>query len=474
MMPRSLFDRLPLGLFRPLAAGTTAERNWQLLVALFEQAWAPGLAAPGEEIEKSRVVRLIEGQLILMGSVADAEDEAPDTPIAIRANDAYLYLRDAGWLTERRRGVRFMVTVRPVVAQFFDVLADFAERGPEFLGSKVQSIQANLRLAVDNTDGGALREAAQQCQRLLSHIANTGVQVFDLMEKLQKVGSVREFVQGFFENYIEKLFIADYLAIRTENHPLRHRAQIVSDAARCEHVEALSVPLIEWYTARLAGGDADRGRRLFQRDTATLRRLSDIENHLARLDAEIRSANQRALIYLEYKVRAPRSFDQLLVRACRGAAALTEDHIGLPAAAPLEPLSEQWVARPPSPSAAAVGSDLRREPPTLEARALDSLRKQMAASRRVTPLAVATYVARHLGRQDSTSSDALTIDSVLDLCCYQRLLLIASRQQASSDDARHDPFATMVPGLRIRFGDGFTDNAFMRHRRFHLQRVHAR
>lgn len=90
MMPRSLFDRLPLGLFRPLAAGTTAERNWRLLVALFEQDWAPGVAALGEEIEKSCVVRLIESQLILMGSAAHAEDEAPDTPIAIRANNAYL------------------------------------------------------------------------------------------------------------------------------------------------------------------------------------------------------------------------------------------------------------------------------------------------------------------------------------------------------------------------------------------------
>lgn len=470
--PPSLFERLPPGIFRPLAAGVNYQRNWTVLGLLFDQLWGAGLHSPGEEVEKPRVVRIIESHLIQAGPWTDDAGDPLETPPAILAANLYATLRDAGWLSERLRGVRLMTTVRPVVAQLYDTLADFAERGPEFLGSKVHSIHLNLRQVVEGKDsGGLFHEAARQAARLMSHIANTGVQVFDLMEKLQKVDTPREFIQGFFESYIQKIFIADYLSIRTDNHPLRHRAAIVSDAQRCAHVEELSTPLLQWYTDKLASGDAVRARRLFDRDVGTLLKLDSIEQHLARLDDEIRSANQRALVYLEYRVRAPRSFDQLLARACAGLAHLKEGHIALPAAAPLEPMGPEWLALPPRPPAETRPSEVIRAEPSIEDRALDALRKRMVEARLVTPIKLARYVARHLGEALDLPCEALTIGSIADFCCYQRLLLIAARQAAPSSSAEHDPYARMVPGLRVRFSPGReATSAFGRHRHFTVSR----
>ena len=91
--------------------------------------------------------------------------------------------------------------------------------------------------------------------------------------------------------------------------------EIIHDTLRCSHVEELLGPLQQWYIQKLASGDPVRGQRLFDRDVLRLMRLQDVEQHLKRLDDEIRAANQRALTYLEYKARAPRSFDALLAKA---------------------------------------------------------------------------------------------------------------------------------------------------------------
>jgi hypothetical protein len=199
-------------------------------------------------------------------------------------------------------------------------------------------------------------------------------------------------------------------------------------------------------------------------------RLQNVEQHLQRLDEEIRAANQRALVYLEYKARAPRSFDKLLAKACAGVITLDEEHIALPAALPIEPLGPQWLATPPRPPLANTGTLVTRSAPSIEALALDALRKRMIDARLVTPLVLASYVAVHLGSEQVVESDALNIASIRDLACYQRLLLIASRSAAPAAVVATDPFAQMVPGMRVRFADGMTANGYLRHRRFVIQR----
>ena len=71
-------------------------------------------------------------------------------------------------------------------------------------------------------------------------------------------------------------------------------------------------------------------------------------------------------------------------------------------------------------------------------------------------------------------SDQLQIETVSDLCCYQRLLLIASRNEAPLAAARQDPFVQMLPAVRIQFVDGpRTLNPYVEHRRFVIQREKA-
>ena len=116
------------------------------------------------------------------------------------------------------------------------------------------------------------------------------------------------------------------------------------------------------------------------------------------------------------------------------------------------------------------GSALHRAGPTPEALALDALRLRMVEARTVSPIKLAQYLARHLALTRHVTSDHLAIDSILDLSCYLRLLLIATRSQARPEFLKEDPYVRMVPRVRVAFTDGQTENPYVRHRRFVISR----
>lgn len=458
-----LFDRLPPELFRPLAAGNN-RRYWGLLCRLLEELWGDGGRSPGEEAPKPVVIRTIESLLV----ADDPWEEDLETPVAVRAHGVYNVFKDSGWLTQRRRGVLDTVTVRPVIAQFHTVLSDFAFQEPEFLGSKVRSIYLNLRAVASGEAGGdAFAEAARQSKRCMAHIANTGCRVHDLMDELVSRTSAREFVKGFFEEYVEKLFIADYSEIRTKDHPLQHRTAIVTTAIQFHHDDEKRASIVEWYRDKQTGGDLLKAEALYERDHRHLMRLRDVEDHLRRLDEEIRVANQRAMAFIEYKLRAPRNFDKLVARAISGANALPEGHISLPGAAGFVHASEYGLAKPRNAAKEIPATRLESRPPTAEQLAMESLRKLMAQNRMVKPVNLAKYVARHLDGDKPISSDVLSIDSINDLCCYQRLLLIASRADCPPKMRHNDPHLQMLKRVKVEFVPGMrTRNDYMEHQKF--------
>lgn len=457
-----LFDRLPPTLFRPLAAANN-RRYWALLSRLMEEMWGDGGRSPGEEAPKHVVVRAIESFL----AADDPWEEELDSPLAVRAYGIYSLLCDSGWLTQRRRGVVDHATVRPVIAQFYTVLVDFAHHEPEFLGSKVRSIFLNLREVAGGGAPELYPEAARQAKQVMAHIANTGCRVQDLMDELVTRTSAREFVRGFFEEYIEKVFIADYTEFRTHNHPLQHRAEIVRLAIDFQHEPLKRQALIDWYAQKQTSGDAARAELLYDRDTRLLLRLRDVEEHLRRLDEEIRIAHQRAMAYFEYKLRSPGSFDALIARALSAAAILKESHPALPNRTGTYHASGHGLAKPRQATRETVVTAVEQDPPTIEERAKEALRQRMNADRLVTPVKLAAYVARHLRGKASVSSDDLDIDTINDLCCYQRLLLIALRDHCPPGKRAQDVHLQMVPGMHVAFVPmGTTRNQHMEHQRF--------
>lgn len=466
-----LFDRLPGEIFRPLSA-VNNRRYWEVLYRLISEIWGDGGSSPGEEAQKSVVIRIIESYLVSNDPWEDDEGITPDTPTNIRAHGIYSKFRESGWLTQRRRGVLETVTIRPVVAQFFTVLCDFSFHEPEFLGSKVRSICLNLReIAAGKASGDAYSEAAQQAKRCMAHITNTGCRVHDLMDQLVAKASAREFVKGFFEEYVEKVFIADYSEIRTKDHPLQHRSEIIGMTLQFQHDHVIREKLITWYCEKQTRGDLIKAESLYERDTRLILRLREVEEHLRRLDDEIRIANQRAMAFIDYKLRAPKNFDKLVARAISASEVLTEGHVALPVASGKSHASGLGLAKPRQLAREPEATRLNRREPTVQELAMQMLRKRMADNRMVSPERLAQYLAKHLNGVASVTSDNLEITSISDLSCYQRLLLIASRSGAPKSVQLNDPHVRMISKVKIEMvPDAMTHNAYMEHQKFIIRK----
>ncbi|AZD36982.1 MULTISPECIES: Wadjet anti-phage system protein JetA family protein [Pseudomonas] len=457
-----LFERIPEDLFRPLAANNN-RRYWDLLSRLMAEMWGEGGRSPGEEAPKPVVIRTIEFLLV----ADDPWGEELGSGVNTRAHNAYTVLSGSGWLSERRRGVIEHVTVRPIIARFFTLLSDFAYHQPEFIGGQVHAICVSLREVAKGTAPQLYTVAAKHSKQCLAHIANTGCRIQDVMDELLTKTSAKEFTQGFFEHYIDKVFIADYSDLRTNNHPLQFRSEVIKLTLQLQHDAEARQSLIGWYAQKLTGNDFLRAESLYERDTRQLLRLREVEEHLHRLDEEIRVAYQRALALFEYKLRSPGNFDRLIHQAINATRDLPEGHIALPGVSGFYHASGVGLAKPRAAQREQRSTPVEKEQPTIQELAMEALRQKMNADRNITPVKLAQYVARHLGKRQVIRSDDLSIESIIDLCCYQKLLLIASRDSCPPDKRSDDPHLQMVQGMHVSFvPEAVTRNEYMEHQQF--------
>lgn len=468
-----LFDRLPEGIFRPLGV-TNSRRYWIVLSRVMSTLWGDDGRAPGEEVPKTVVVQVIESCIL----ADDPWDGELQTPVNVLSHMVFKSLSEAGWFSVRRRGLVDMVTVKPRIGMLFTMLNDFARQEPEYIGGQVRSILLNLRSVTEDSSDpnacSAYQTAAKQARQCMAHIVNTGCRVQDLMESLIELESARDFVRGFFTDFVERVYIADYSELRTRNHPLQYRGQIIEKTYALQDDDTLRERIVGWYVEHIGKGDRERGEAAYRRDTHQLLRLNSIEDHLARLDEEIRIANQRALALIEYKLRAPKHLDKLINHACMALAEMEEDHPALPGDAGVAHWSPHALAKPRKPPSEQVATVVEAVELSDEELRLEWLRRRMVENRKVTAVQLANYVARMLDGKQRVASDALQVESINDLCCYQRLMLIASRADAPLQMRRHDPVVQMLRGIRVRFEDErMTNNDYMVHRRFVVEREGA-
>lgn len=444
-----LFERLPEHLFGPLAS---ANRNqyWALLCALHERRFGPDAPLPPSHGFSTReITQDIEDEL-LMQEVWEAEDdEMPETPIGIRANGVFNRLLDSGWFRIDRHGIGWNVTMRPAVSQFLSILVSFAETGPVFVAGKVRSIDLNLQLVESGEGAGdSLAEAAEQARNLLEHVRNTGTNIRDLMDSMGVEITTAQYVQRFFNDYIERVFIGDYRELRTREHPLSKRPQILRRVEEIYSSEAHRTRLITWYESKRCPGDYGKAERLFERDIQRLLELQRIDDYLDRLDDEIRRANKRALAFLDYRLRSLRPIDRLVEKAIHAVLSDADNTLGAPFA-PGEMISGDRLVEPRKRIERSPPSVLRQHAPSEAEIARSHLMLRARDARSMTPPKLAEFVRRQLNGQNLVENDKLKLDCVSDVRAYQVLSQLGMAMNANSRQLRLEAL-TMARGFRVR------------------------
>lgn len=427
----TIFDRLPSQIFAPLAS---ANRHiyWDALTRLQGTFFGPD--AP-DYSEDGFLHRTITREIELFLTERDdwqEEDSSISTPISTRANTLLRYLLESGWLREERVGLRKMVFMAPTIEKFLETLQIFAEEGPKRLGGRVQSVYNNM-VAIDKDPAGqaqVLPEAANHALNLVTTLRGMTFRVREVMESLNKHETTRGYIRDFFEQYIS-LFINDYRELRTDNHPLRHRHEIVQIAYRIRDESDVRQAILAEYKKEYGVSDPAKIERIFERDIARILKFQHIEKFLDRLDESINRAARQAYAYINYHLRTPSTLEKTLDKTIELLLSNGSAEVMTPFAA--GPAFSQERLRPPRTKRAEPRIMPVQQPSlTPYQRASIELRHQMEEARQIAAPQVAEYLDQVVPAGKTVTCDALPVNTVKDLMVVgelSRLAFLASNRQ---------------------------------------------
>lgn len=469
-----LFDRLPAELFQPLGSANR-RLYWDLLLRLQDQFFGPeAIPAAGDGFRHRTITLEIEAFLRDSGGWVEDEDDPPGTPLNVLANNIKNRLVSTGWLHEERPGVRVFIDMPTGVQKFLEMLRQFAEEGPQFVGGKVQSIYNNLAAAIQDPaqQAGALNEAAKVSRQLVGSLGTIKARVREVIAQLAMEESTAGFVRAFFSDYISKIYIADYHELRTQNHPLRHRRWIVN-TARDLREEPLRSQFVAAYRTTLRFASDEDATRALETDIGRLLLFERIDSLLDALNDSVNVATQRALANIDYRLRTRDHFGQMLEQAVQ--AVLAADTAGVPLEMPFAPgalFAEARLTQPTEPAKPRERVAVRRPRMTLEQRAELFLRRAMHQHREVTPKKVGAYLSRELAATGTTTSDQMDIKGIDDLCIF---MVLASYAYHAAHVRPEERKGLAVFGAlreyRIEADPGtMTENEFLRLPRFTVHR----
>ncbi len=472
-----LFERIPDRLFSPLASPNRHE-FWALLCHLYRRRFGPDAPLPPSHgFVQREILQDIEDHIRFAPKWQPEEGEDPDLSVDQRASNYFRRLLQAGWFRTEKYGLAQTVSMAPPVSQMLNLLIDYAEKDPVFVSGKISSIDALITKVLRENGGGDLfREAAEQCRNLLIYIRTTGTNVRDLMASIATQETTAEYARQFFHSYVVNMFIGDYKELRTQEHPLSKRPQILQAVEELSSQPQHRARLMEWYTTRLANGDQAKADATFERDLRRLEDLNRVEEYLERLDDEVRSANKRALIVLQYRLQSIRPIDDLLRNAIDGL--LTSGLEGgfegppetwPPVFAPDGLMSASRLAPPRKETQRQPPSALRQAVLSEHTRAVGNLVRRAQERRRITPAKLRAYAKSALGSQDKVSSHDLPVENIENLRVYQSFNSLATALKSgiasSVMQARRQ-----IPGLDVVHDeDGSSQHPFLLAQSFEIR-----
>lgn len=426
----SIFDRLPDCLFRPLAA-QNRRHYWAILTALLDDYFSADAPIIEHGYTHRDIVVPIERYLQSNPDWCVEDGEEPGTPINSRANAILSTFVATGWLEETQIGLRRVVEMPPDIVQFLDSLIAFADHGPQFVGGKVQMIYNQLRQVMDNPAGQAegFHEAAMGARMLVNSLSATRGQIKKIMKELRETEEASQYIHRFFADYIGQIYIGDYKELRTSNHPLRHRFEIVEMVNELRLDPEKRAQLLGWYEKSAWGRHTPE--QSLSRDIENFLVFERIEAHLGRLNAVVDQMNAQAIAFVQYTQRSRSDLDQVIDTTLSRLQHLDDETTLLTGLAPGRCFSTESLRPPTQERELPKRTVIARPTLTPEQKAVNRLMRAMRRNRVVTPKILASHLDAILGERQEISTAGWPVATVQDLCRFLALIRASAPLSAS-------------------------------------------
>lgn len=302
-MTPQLFDRIPAGLFNPLAA-QNAPVYAVVLLRLFEET-----QRHQQPLSRDLAVNLVadiladvaEAAELTLETAADepADRENADDDLMARAGGVLRYLAACGWLRiETQSDYTIAYTLPAHAFRLLSVLHELASNAPPRLRGMICAIHDLLQAARrESGDYVRLREAHYQTRYLIQALKelqhNIGEHIQQVLEQLQ----ARDVLEHVFTRYRDQIVDSAYHQLRTTDHVSRFRPGILDALGSLDDSDQIE---------QLARHMRMRGEVESTEAAAALlsQSLHEVRDHFALLDRLLTAIDIRHSQFVDSAVRS--------------------------------------------------------------------------------------------------------------------------------------------------------------------------
>lgn len=432
-MPLALFDILPTDLFKPLASPSRGFYA-DLLLSLHEKTFGLTADAPRRTDVLYEIATFQRNWERDNGQVRD-EDEGQGGGLSDedRARAIYKRLIETGWLIESKDRYIRLVDIDPDAAGLLHVLSSINRGETRTYGGAVIGVLSALENAAANPQERSenIRNALKGARDFLSHMRIVSVSLRKLEEFILRRETLHDIFKAFFEDFVQRHLITDYKTLHTKTNPFRFRSRIIHQSNQIASSPLLIQALAEAYANESRSATVEAGRADVQKDLAEIIAIFDgTENHLAAIDATVSRIEKRILNTARYMDRAGRNAEARLIETIKAisAASTPDGFISLkPPHLPLSlPVGPPHIPAPRRPKPPIQVSEVKEVPKDPAFEAFSAAKSEYTRITRVTPKTMFEFVDRVLeGRTEIRGSD-ISIHTVEEFVCFQRLREIPS------------------------------------------------
>lgn len=343
----------------------------------------------------------------------------------------YKRLVDCGWLEEELEGYNKYVVMAPDVGVLLLTLKDISKSKKRSYGGTIVTILTNIDAVINNPDEfgyHGLTEAVRQTKDFVTHITQMVHGLRDLQKQLLSTRKPQEILQYFFDDFVERILIADYRTLHDKNNPFRYRAKIIERLQQIAFDAKLKAQLCSRYMEEHRIDEGEALKQLEHDIHYTVNVFRSIDEQIRKVDMFRSQLEIRVTETVRYidktqpgvRVRVASLLQNLGTKFSQEPswflAVDTQTRLSNQ-----RPLCRASLRRP--------GRARKPQPPTPFKRTEINPEKRLANERirtylkrrRISPPAIDDYIQRQLGERAEISAEDCSVRTVEDYIAFSRI-----------------------------------------------------
>lgn len=422
-----IFGQLHSDIFRPLAS---ANRHiyQDILVFLYDMFFDED--APDVYPTKESVQQEIEERLARMARlewVAEEDDDsAPVNTVSLAARILRRLLL-TGWLDEDRDGYdKPFLTMPPAVALLLRSLIEIQQDQKTHYGGTVLNILTLVESAIANPEERAINihSAMLETKRFSMHLNAMFYGLRTIQQYIFASRAPQDILKTFFEDFVDKILVADWKTLKTRNNPFRFRTQIIRILSDLQHDHPRKHQIAKGYQEQFSYGDKEAEHKLELHIDSMIKVFTSIDRILARIEAHRTKLEVRVTDTIRYMDTSnPGVIDRIVALAGELALIDEQDAVAVKRIIPkglsaIAPMDGRSVHAPRKQRVPLESQPLQSHTVSIEKAVERVAVRNFIMRRMVSPGKVMDYLERNMMDRHQMSAEDFVIETIEDYVAF--------------------------------------------------------